>query len=145
MRHTYCFIWMPNSKVDSEAGVEKHVIEFKGAYYRKRHGVPLSVLVQFDGVVLHVWHMSDPFHRLLTSDVFRLPLAMGKRNRCIKLPNGGRIETDDLNALGTLQSNTCSSLIRQEKILPYLKFVAAGAVLLLLVGACLIAKYMLAT
>ena len=42
--------------------------------------------------------MSNPFHRILSSDVFDLPCSMGKKRRYIKLPNGGRIETDDIQA-----------------------------------------------
>ena len=81
------------------------LIEFKGAYYKNSRNEPQSVLVQFDGVLLHVWHMSNPFHRLLTSDVFRLPASIGRGKRHIKLPNGGRIETDNLDALTTIRSN----------------------------------------
>ena len=81
------------------------MIEFTGEYIRKSASHSQSVLVQFDGVLLHVWHMSNPFYRLLTSDVFRLPPAITSKNRCIKLPNGDRIETDNLNALMTIQTN----------------------------------------
>lgn len=125
--------------------MENPLIEFKGAYYRKGRCTPQSVLVQFDGVVLHVWHMSDPFHRLLTSDVFRLPPAIGRGKRCIKLPNGGRIETDDLNALGTIQSSSHSACIcvYLEKSVPGFKIIVAGSVLLLLAGTYLIARQLL--
>ena len=101
------------------------------------------VLVQFDGVLLHVWHMKDPFHRLLTSDVFRLPPSMGKRKRYIKLPNGGRIETDDFNALSTLQPDTCPVFFDSNRTCQYFRIIAAGGVLLLLAGASLIARHML--
>lgn len=81
------------------------MIEFKGAFYKNKTMPSQSVLVQFDGVLLHVWHMSNPFHRIISSDVFDLPSSMGRKTRYIKLPNGGRIETDDLQALKLLQSN----------------------------------------
>jgi hypothetical protein len=81
------------------------MIEFKGAFYKDKTMPSQSVLVQFDGVLLHIWHMSNPFHRILSSDVFDLPSSMGRRKHYIKLPNGCRIETDDLQALSLLQSN----------------------------------------
>ena len=81
------------------------MIEFKGAFYKNKTTPSQSVLVQFDGVLLHIWHMSNPFHRILSSDVFDLPCSMGRKRRYIKLPNGGRIETDDIQALNLLQSN----------------------------------------
>ena len=81
------------------------MIEFKGAFYKNKTMPSQSVLVQFDGVLLHIWHLSNPFHRILSSDVFDLPSSMGRKTRYIKLPNGGRIVTDDLQALQLLQSN----------------------------------------
>ena len=99
------------------------MIEFKGAYYRKTDNEPKSVLVQFDGVLLHVWHMSNPFYRLVSSDVFRLPASIRRGKRFIKLPNGDRIETDNLDALITIQSNrrcqidgTCSSRFFKNRV-----------------------------
>lgn len=82
------------------------MIEFKGAFYKNRTMQSQTVLVQFDGVLLHIWHMSNPFHRILSSDIFDLTSAIGRKRRYIKLPNGGRIETDDIQALNLLQS-TC--------------------------------------
>jgi hypothetical protein len=81
------------------------LIEFKGTYYSRSSKETQSVLVQFDGVLLHVWHMSNPFYRLMTSDVFKLPPALAGGRRQIRLPNGGRIETDDIDALVSLQSS----------------------------------------
>ena len=90
----------------TNSGVETNpLIEFKGVYYKNAVDEAQSVLVQFDGVLLHVCHMSNPFYRLLTSDVFRLPASFGKGARYIKLPNGGRIETDNADALSTIRSN----------------------------------------
>ena len=81
------------------------MIEFKGAFFKNRTMPSQAVLVQFDGVLLHIWHMSNPFHRILSSDIFDLTSAIGSKSRYIKLPNGGRIETDDIQALTLLQSN----------------------------------------
>ena len=81
------------------------MIEFKGAYSNKATKESKSVLVQFDGILLHIWQRSDPFCRLLTSDVFTLPPVLGKRKRYIKLPNGGKIETDDLEAFSLLHAS----------------------------------------
>ena len=81
------------------------MIEFKGAYINKLTDESKSVLVQFDGVLLHVWHIADPFYRLFVSDVFTLKLSLARGKRCIKLPNGGTIETDDTHALVMLDAN----------------------------------------
>jgi hypothetical protein len=48
------------------------MIEFKGKYFQFAKAVAVDALVQFDGVLLHVWHLSDPFHRLFSSDEFYL-------------------------------------------------------------------------
>ncbi len=81
------------------------MIQFKGAYFNRATKESKTVLVQFDGVLLHIWQMADPFCRLLTSDVFTLQPALGKRKRCIKLPNGGKIETDDIDAFSSLTAS----------------------------------------
>jgi hypothetical protein len=86
------------------------MIEFKGAYYKSKSSPPQSVLVQFDGVLLHIWNISSPFHRILSSGVFRLPLALGQQCCWLKLPNGSRIETDDIQALASLKSSCRSTL-----------------------------------
>ena len=80
------------------------LIEFQGTYYKNAEQKPQSVLVQFDGVVLHVWHLPNPFYRLLSSDVFRMSSSFGNGIRHIKLPNGDRIETDNRDALCSIQS-----------------------------------------
>jgi len=84
------------------------MIEFKGTYYKSKATPSQSVLVQFDGVLLHIWHMSNPFHRILASDVFHVQNTMGRGRRFIKLPNGGRIETDDVKAILLLRSSSGS-------------------------------------
>lgn len=86
------------------------MIEFKGAYFNKATNESKTVLVQFDGVLLHVWQMADPFCRLFSSDVFSLQAAIGKGKRYIKLPNGGKIETEDISAFVSLNANYRSCL-----------------------------------
>jgi hypothetical protein len=95
----------------SESG--NAMIEFKGAYYKSKTASPQSVLVQFDGVVLHIWNISTPFHRILSSEAFRLPFSLGRQRCWVRLPNGSRIETEDLQSLALLKSSC------QSDILPY--------------------------
>ncbi|MDA8139814.1 MAG: hypothetical protein M0036_14280 [Desulfobacteraceae bacterium] len=78
------------------------MIEFKGRYYQLTCKAAVDALIQFDGVLLHVWHLSDPFHRLFSSDEFYLDRPIFKNGLVLKLPNGGRIETDDREALEQL-------------------------------------------
>lgn len=78
------------------------MIEFKGDYFNKTTNETKTVLVQFDGVLLHVWQMADPFCRLVLSDVFSLQTPIGKGKHYIRLPNGGKIETEDINAFVSL-------------------------------------------
>jgi hypothetical protein len=80
------------------------MIEFKGAFYKSKTSPSQLVLVQFDGVLMHIWNISSPFHRILSSDVFRLPFTLGRQRRWVKLPNGCRVETDDIQALDLLKS-----------------------------------------
>jgi hypothetical protein len=75
------------------------MIEFEGTYSHESSSDSHSVLVQYDGTLLHIWHLSDPFYRLLTSDVFHLSCKQFGGNHRIKLPNGGRIETADHDAM----------------------------------------------
>lgn len=74
------------------------MIEFKGTYFQPSRNAPITVLVQFDGTLLHVWHLSDPFHRLFTSEQFYIIQSHGQAQaqHGIKLPNGGLLETDDI-------------------------------------------------
>jgi hypothetical protein len=85
------------------------MIEFNGAYYKDKTAPSQSVLVQFDGVLLHIWNISSPFHRVLSSDSFRLPFSPGRHRSWVKLPNGSRVETDDIQALASLKARcrTC--------------------------------------
>jgi hypothetical protein len=86
------------------------MIEFTGAYYKSKSSPSQSVLVQFDGVLLHIWNISSPFYRILSSGVFRLPFAPARQRCWVKLPNGSRIETDDIQALSSLKSSCRSTL-----------------------------------
>jgi hypothetical protein len=86
------------------------MIEFKGAYYKNKSSPPQSVLVQFDGALLHVWNMSSPFYRIQSSDAFRVPLVLGRRQCWVRLLNGGRILTNDIQALCELKSSYRSAL-----------------------------------
>ena len=114
------------------------MIEFKGAFYKNKSTPSQSVLVQFDGILLHIWHMSNPFHRILSSDVFDLPCSMGGKRRYIKLPNGGRIETDDVQALSLLQSNCRPWLSNKfHRALPRKQFIQILVGLIAALTACL--------
>ncbi len=86
------------------------MIEFKGTYSHESNDGSQMVLVQFDGVLLHIWHLTDPFYRLLSSDVFHLGYSRFTQMHHIKLPNGGRIETGDDAAMTLLKKRR-----RQEK------------------------------
>lgn len=80
------------------------MIEFKGTYRHESSDDSQAVLVQFDGMLLHIWHVSDPFYRLLSSDVFQLGFSRFSGACRIKLPNGGRVETHDKDAFKRLKS-----------------------------------------
>jgi hypothetical protein len=80
------------------------MIEFKGTYYH-HNSASKPVLVQYDGALLHIWQTADPFCKLLKSDVFHLQPEIGKGRRCIKLPNGYRIETNDVDAFRSLDAS----------------------------------------
>jgi hypothetical protein len=87
------------------------MIEFKGTYYKTNSTTAQTVLIQFDGVLLHVWHLSDPFHRIFASDVFRVPYSLARHRPFIKLPNGGKIESDDTKSLIQLRTTSRSLLV----------------------------------
>lgn len=55
----------------------------------------MSVLVQFDGAELHIWHAPEPFFRIAACDSFRVSVDKNQQRRSINLPNGAWIETDD--------------------------------------------------
>ncbi|MBT8340135.1 MAG: hypothetical protein HKP58_08435 [Desulfatitalea sp.] len=80
------------------------MLEFKGTYFQRMKSKATVVLVQYDGVLLHVWHLSEPFCRLFSSDVFQICAPLFTAHQIIKLPNGGRIETDNGRALEELSA-----------------------------------------
>jgi hypothetical protein len=121
------------------------MIEFKGAFYKNKTMPSQSVLVQFDGVLLHIWHMSNPFHRILSSDVFDLPSPMSRKRRYIKLPNGARIETDDMQALNLLQSNCRSRLTDKiHSVFPYRHGIPIAIGLVAVLAAVFLAYWLFA-
>lgn len=111
------------------------MIEFKGTYFQSSKAEPIVVLVQFDGVLLHVWHLSDPFHRLFSSDEFQISGLFGKTRHAIKLPNGGRVETDDTQNFNKLVSNHKDSAGKEIEILKSNWFIILIGSMALLMGA----------
>lgn len=101
------------------------MIEFKGTYSDGSDDESRVVLVQFDGVLLHIWHLSDPFYRLLSCEVFRLGYARMNRMHRIKLPNGGRILTDDDAAISLLRKRYGDGLRHLLKNRMLLRSIAA--------------------
>jgi hypothetical protein len=71
------------------------MIEFSGSYYQFPTSKGLSVLVQFDGDQLHIWHAPEPLFRIAACSSFRVTARKGDDRRSITLPNGARIDTDD--------------------------------------------------
>lgn len=111
--------------------VELKMIEFKGTYVQKIKSSNMNVLVQYDGVLLHVWHLADPFYRLISSDVFHIGSANLKSNQIIKLPNGGHIETDNHQAVDLLLQRHRYAVHKRRKIGPqHLLIALIGALML---------------
>ena len=90
------------------------MIEFTGSYFESPTSKGLSVLVQFDGAELHIWHAPEPFFRIAAFDRFRVALKKDVSQRDITLPNGARIETDDM-AAATLIENFGESSVLGDK------------------------------
>ena len=82
-----------------------NMIEFKGTYSHESKTDSSAVLVQYDGVLLHIWHLSDPFYRMLTSDVFHLGYSRKSKRHRIRLPNGACIDTEDSDAVSMLRKS----------------------------------------
>jgi hypothetical protein len=79
------------------------MIEFKGTYSNESDDTSHVVLVQYDGLLLHIWHLSDPFHQILSSDMFHLGYTRMNKMHRIKLPNRGYVLTDDDAAISVLR------------------------------------------
>ena len=82
------------------------MIEFKGSYYQADNRKVLPVLIQFDGTYLHVWHLADPFYRLISSDDFTIMPGPGGRAGSIRVSSSICVETDDLQELQKLKTNS---------------------------------------
>jgi hypothetical protein len=115
------------------------MIEFKGAFYKNKTSPPQPVLVQFDGVLLHIWNISYPFHRILSSDDFEFPVALRQHRPCVKIPKGSRIETDNIQALNQLKSNCHIDLT--SRIHQWIKR-WQGTIVLLALAAALIVGFL---
>ena len=115
------------------------MIEFKGTYFNESDKESRVVLVQFDGALLHIWHLSDPFYRLLSSDAFHVGYVRFNRMHRIKLPNGGRILTDDDAAISLLRKR---NRVWVDRLLKNSMLIRGIAALLLTVvvfaGACMV-------
>ena len=85
------------------------MIELKGIYHNSINKNPLSVLVQYDGQLLHVWHLTDPFYRLRSGSRFSIKPKNKKSEKVIKFPDGASIETENTDALESLQIMICHS------------------------------------
>ncbi len=116
------------------------MIEFKGTYFQSHKAEPIVVLIQFDGVLLHVWHLPEPFHRLFTSDEFHIAGLLGKTRHIIKLPNGGRLETDDTQTFKKLESTYKYIADKDINMLKNNLFFALLGSMAIILGAWWIAK-----
>lgn len=116
------------------------MIEFQGKYYQFAKSTSVDALIQYDGVLLHVWHLSDPFHRLFSSDEFRLDRSVFKSTTVLKLPNGGHVETDDTRALEQLAlTHHCNPYSEPGILKQNWVFMLLGSITLVL-GALWLAK-----
>ncbi len=66
----------------------------------------MPVLVQFDGAYLHVWHLADPFYRLISSDDFTIVPASAGQSGMIRASSSICIETDDTQKLQHLKTSS---------------------------------------
>jgi hypothetical protein len=92
---------LPLRQRESVTAYGLKMIELEGKYQLSGSESTL-VLVQYDGVILHVWHLAEPFHRLVFSDVFQISSSFSKKRHTIKLPNGGKIDSLDQTAMALL-------------------------------------------
>jgi hypothetical protein len=87
------------------------MIELNGFYYKKaQNSEAIPVLAQFDGRLLHVWHLSDPFYRVRTSKKFRICSTKNETLKTIRFQDGACIETDNLEILDRLDASARSSI-----------------------------------
>jgi hypothetical protein len=117
------------------------MLEFKGSYKKRDQTDPISVLVQFDGDVLYVWHQADPFYRIATCSDFSISTYQKKSIGRIKLHNGGAIETKDLCVLELLQGKT--QLVKNVTSFKFLRIrdtVIAAVLVILFFGVWLLTR-----
>ncbi len=98
-------------------------------------------MVQFDGLFLHVWHLSEPFHRVTTCDRFEIVLSDNKLEHCIRLGSGARVETMDAGALMRLAREKNPFL---ERRLGYSRSKCLFIAVIVL-SACFVCRLILAT
>ena len=112
------------------------MIEFQGLYYSGGNKNPMTVLIQFDGRHLHVWHLADPFFRLRSSLRFTVRPLNKKSGKMIKFPDGAYIKSEhdhDLNRLMEKTNVFCASRGRIPCKKGAIVFIAC--MILLLIGA----------
>lgn len=112
------------------------MVELKGIYYNDSKHSPMAVLVQFDGQLLHVWHLADPFFRLRSSSRFMIKPVKKKREKIIKFPDGACIECENTDAFDTLMENVCHSITSNRSL--FLRngtLIVIAALILILLGA----------
>lgn len=81
------------------------MIELNGFYYQNdNNNESIPVLAQFDGRLLHIWHVSDPFYRVRTSKKFRICVSKNGSCERIRFQDGARLETDNLEILEQLNT-----------------------------------------
>jgi hypothetical protein len=96
------YVWCcSNRECINEVNRDHDMIELKGKYYDTSNRNPLAVLVQYDGQMLHVWHLSDPFYRLRSGSEFMVK-SMKNRGQIIKFSDGSCIETENNDALNLI-------------------------------------------
>ena len=116
------------------------MIELKGTYLENEGKKPVSVLVQFDDDVLHVWHLHDPFYRIALSSDFSIALSNDSGHGRIKLSNGARIETSDHENLERLRKDANGIRGKQTiKTIMLHKTILLSVIIILLAGIWLIA------
>lgn len=93
------------------------MIELKGIYYNKIEHDPMAVLVQYDGRLLHVWHLTDPFYRLRSGSRFAIKSKQKTEAKVIQFSDGAHIETDNIEALNTLMEKIGSIYASKTRFL----------------------------
>ncbi len=114
------------------------MIEFNGEYKKKGNNLPMPVLIQYDGVLLHVWHISEPFYRLFSSDVFQVNQPFFSK-QCIKLPIGGRLETENIEAIRLIENlQNCQTSRNHSLVHRKTRFMVTLTSLLIILSAVLL-------